>query len=265
MNQPDRTELDQLLRSATFQGAQTTLRDLLRRHLIRALGGDWERIHNDYGMYTINCRAKGVRRTLDKCDRLTASGVDVSLTNFYRRIPDLAAGRLVVVDPGDMFRLAEKVRERCLAPVFFTPDPPLLTARVRHGRVSMYDVKSFQDTGAYTIEEESSGYCSVHFIFRVGDAFYSSLCHDEELSHFRTLERTGTIPMSGWHVEVQVRTIMDEAWGETDHFVRYEDPALRDDPEIRDQFTALAAYLQAANHHVSLIRNAARRKGGSAQ
>jgi hypothetical protein len=53
---------------------------------------------------------------------------------------------------------------------------------------------------------------------------------------------------------------MDEAWGETDHFVRYEDEKLRDDPEIRDQFTALAAYLQAASHHVSLIRRAARRK-----
>ena len=68
--------------------------------------------------------------------------------------------------------------------------------------------------------------------------------------------------MTGWHVEVQVRTMMEEAWGEIDHFVRYEDPALRDDPEIRDQFAALAAYLQAANHHVSLIRKAARRKKG---
>lgn len=261
VNRPNISGLDQFLQCAAFQKAQTNLRDILRRHLIHVLGGDWERIHNDYGMYTINCRAKGIRRILDKVNRLQETGVDVSLQNFYRLIPDLAAGRLVVVDPGDLFRLAEIVRNGCLEPEFLPPDSRHFAARVRHGRISMYDVRSFEEVGEYKIEEEQTGYCSVHFVFRTGDAFFSRLCHDEEILPFRTLESEGAIPMTGWHVEVQVRTIMDEAWGETDHFVRYADAGLRDDPEIRDQFTALAAYLQAANQHVALIRNAARRKG----
>jgi putative GTP pyrophosphokinase len=258
----DRTELHQLLRSATFHNAQRNMRDLLRHHVFRVLGGDWDQMHNEYGIYTINCRAKGIGRTLAKCDRVENGGTHVSSANFYRAIPDLVALRIVVVDPSDIFRLAEKVRQGCLAPAFCNPDPPLTVARVRHGRFSMYDVNSFGDTGAYEIEVESTGYCSVHFVFRTGESFYSTLCRDEDLSDIRILDRDKIIPMSGWHVEIQVRTIMEEAWGETDHFVRYEDAALREDPEISDQFASLAGYLQAASHHVSLIRRSARRKKG---
>lgn len=265
LNDTDLRRFEQVLQSAAFQRAQGNLRDLLRRHLIRALGGDWEQIHNEYGMYTINCRAKSVPRILDKFRRLAALRGDVSLQNFYRLMPDLAAARLVVVDPGDMFRLAEKVRQGCLEPKFYKPDLPHVPARVRHGRLSMYEMNSFRETKAYEIQEESTGYCSVHFVFRTGEDFYQHLCLDEEIAPFRSLDTDGVIPMTAWHVEVQVRTIMDEAWCETDHFVRYEDDLVRDDPEIRDQFAALAAYLQAANHHVHVIRNAARRKKGSSR
>jgi ppGpp synthetase/RelA/SpoT-type nucleotidyltranferase len=211
-------------------------------------------------MYTINCRAKGQRRTILKCERLADEGNDISYVNFYRKVPDLVGARLVVVDPNDMFRLAEKVRLGCVDPTFCTPDEPLSCARVRFGRFSMYDLRAFENTSAYKLEEESTGYCSVHFVYRLGRSFFPNSCNQEQLAPFRSLDEDRIIPMEGWHVEIQVRTIMDEAWGETDHFVRYEDEALRDDPEIRDQLTGLGAYLQAASHHVALIREAARRK-----
>ena len=258
MNTTERAKLGRFLESSMFKDAQVSLRGLLRRHLISLLGGDWEEIHNEYGMYTITCRAKAMARTLEKCDRLKDG--KITQKNFYRKLPDLVAARLVVVDPDDIFRLAEKVRNMCIEPLFCKPDSPLVCAKVRHGRLSMYNVRAFEDTRAYTITTEETGYCSVHFVFRTGAEFYSRLCHDEEMKDLRALDLKGLIGLDAWHVEIQVRTIMDEAWGETDHFVRYEDSGLRDDPEIRDQFAALASYLQAANHHVSLIRNAARRR-----
>jgi hypothetical protein len=254
--------IEDFIETADYRQGTAILRDILRRHLVAALGGNWERIHNQYGMYTMNCRAKGTKRTIQKCQALAAAGEIVTASTFCRRIPDLVAGRLVVVDPADLFALAEKVREACITPAFLKPDAPLVQYRVRHGKFSMYDVNGFQQAG-YNIDVEPSGYCSVHFVFRTGKEFFEKWCHSEELEPLRMLDHRGAIPLDAWHVEVQVRTLMEEAWGETDHFVRYEDPTLRDDPDIQGQFASLAAYLQAASHHVSLIREAARRKGTS--
>lgn len=260
MTDKNRKALRSFLDTAAYQKAAETQRDLLRCHLIAVLGGDWEKIHNEYGMYTINCRMKSTRRVMEKYDALKRRGVDVTVRNFFQLMPDLAAGRLVVVDPADLFGLAERVRKGCVPPLFEPPNEPHLQSRVRHGKFAMYDTARFRDA-EYRIEEEHTGYCSVHFVFRPGTDFYRLECTSEQTASLRRLDDSGIIPLHAWHLEVQVRTIMDEAWGETDHFVRYEDPKLRDDAELRGQFAALSGYLQAANHHVSLIRETARRKG----
>lgn len=262
MTLPDKTRnaLRERLETADFQRALETLRDLLRRHLIAVLGGDWEKIHNEYGMYTMNCRVKGTRRVLEKYDRLKRAGDPVDQGNFCQFMPDLVGGRLVVVDPGDLFALAERVRANCISPLFESPRSPIKSLRVRHGKFSMYDIARFETAG-YDIEIEATGYCSVHFVFRPGTGFFEQKCHDEEILALRRLDRDRIVGLHEWHLEIQIRTIMDEAWGETDHFVRYQDPSLKEDSELRCQFAALAAYLQAANHHVSLIRETARRKG----
>ncbi|HXM45141.1 MAG TPA: hypothetical protein VN924_28140 [Bryobacteraceae bacterium] len=114
MNPADRDAIDGLLQTPEFRRAQEVLRNACVITLFIALGGDWNKIHNEYGMYTINCRAKLDRRTISKCERLP----DVSVANFYRRVPDLVGARLVVVDPDDLFRLAEEIRVGCLEPTF---------------------------------------------------------------------------------------------------------------------------------------------------
>jgi len=257
----DRVELSQFLERHDYQVAVEGLRDTLRGHLIEILGGDWEKIHTDLRMYTINCRCKRVPRTLEKFDALTkkpAINGAINAKNFYEHMPDLAAARLVVVDPGDLFNLAERVRLGCLSPDFEPPGEAFKwPCRVRHGKFSMYDTARFREAG-YHVEEEAAGYCSVHFVFRTGTSFFSSECPSDKRKCIRELAKAGVIPMTGWRVEVQVRTLMDEAWGETDHLVRYEDQELRDDPAITRQFTALSGYLQAANYHVSLIREMAK-------
>jgi ppGpp synthetase/RelA/SpoT-type nucleotidyltranferase len=255
-----RQQVANILERADYQKAVTQLRDSLRRHLITILGGgDWEKIHNEFGMYTIVCRVKSAQRTLEKFDKLVERGEMPSAENFYKCMPDLVGARLVVVDPGDLIKLAEQVKNGCQPPVFESAEPAFRTALVRHGKFSMYDTDAFSKAG-YKIEEESTGYCSIHFIYRLGQSFFETLCRDDELKDLKKLDTAGIVPMDGWLVEIQVRTMMDEAWGEIDHFVRYEDPLLREDPEITEHFTALSAYLQAANHHVFLIRQTARRK-----
>lgn len=254
-----RDELEAFVNTGDYQNAVDAVRYVLRSHLLESLGGGWEKIHNKYGLYTINTRVKDTRRILDKFDRMVVKGREVSVKDFYQVMPDLVGGRLVAVDPGDLFRLAQVVKEGFTEPSFLNPGPDFVMLRVRHGRFSMYDVKPFQEAG-YTVDLEYTGYCSVHFVYKVGPEFFNKYCNHDELAPVRKLDSGGRIPTSEWGIEVQVRTIMDEAWGEVDHFVRYEDPALRDDPNMTTHFAALAGFLQAANHHVSLILDLARRQ-----
>jgi putative GTP pyrophosphokinase len=254
-----RQQLADFIDTADYHHAVEVVRDILRQHLLAALGGDWERMHYEYGLYSIICRVKSSKRILDKFDRLTVQGVDISVQNFYKLMPDLVGGRLVVVDPGDLFKLASLVKGGFVAPKLLEPDGGFRKLRVRHGKFSMYDPEPFRSDG-YTIEIEDTGYCSVHFVYKVGNDYFQRFCDLDKIVPVTRLNECGRIPMSEWHVEVQVRTIMDEAWGEVDHFVRYEDPKLRDDLNMKTHFAALAGFLQAANHHVYLIREAARRK-----
>jgi putative GTP pyrophosphokinase len=260
----DRQELEHLLESAKYQHAVHTVRDLLRRHILRVLGVNWEKIHNDYGMYTINCRAKSTRRTLEKFDYMKSQPetAHVSTRNFYQFIPDLVGCRLVVVDPGHLLGLAQVIKNRLLSPKFEPSEPNHKTYRARHGRFTVYEIEKFRDLG-YHVEQESTGYCSVHFVYRAGRDFFNSDCHVEEQSLIQELSEQNVIPSEQWRVEIQVRTMMDEAWGETDHFVRYESATLRTDPDMKRSFEALAAHLQVANYHVSQIFDAVRRKNGS--
>jgi putative GTP pyrophosphokinase len=237
------------------------MRDILRSHLLRALGvhvsSDWERVHYEYGLYTINCRVKSSKRILEKFDRLATKGEDVSVKNFFKLMPDLVGGRLVAVDPGDLFKLASRVKDNCGPPNFLSPQADFKQLRVRHGKFSMYEPEPFSKAG-YIVDVEDTGYCSVHFVFRVGPEYFTRWEHERYDNVVRLSDR-GQIDIKDWHVEVQVRTIMDDAWGEVDHFIRYEDPKLREDPDMKTHCAALAGFLQAANHHVRLIREAARR------
>src|SRR5262245_40299720 len=102
-----RQQVEEILRMASYKNAVEHLRDILRRHLIRILGGKWESIRTDFGMYTIVCRAKSRERILEKFDKFTQGGKSVSAQNFYQLMPDLVGAKLVVVDPGDLVKLAE--------------------------------------------------------------------------------------------------------------------------------------------------------------
>lgn len=266
-------KLENLVKSAIYRDAVEALRDTLRGWILDIFDGDWAKIRNDHHIYTIVARAKDPDRTLDKfntmlheVDPLTGEKkFKITADDFYRHIPDLAAARLVVVDAADIFDVAELVRQNFVPPRFELPSPdmPHLQAyRVRRSAISTYDTTKFQQAG-YKIDNEPGGYCSVHFVFQVGSDFLNgdTGCAPEKKAAVRQLDQQNIIPKDKWTVEIQVRTLMDEAWSETDHFLRYRDAALKGDVEIRDQFAALSAYLQAANHHVSLIRQSILRKG----
>jgi len=252
-----RDELLAFIETHDYQEAVEQVRDVLRQHFIAALGGDWEKMHNDHGLYTMKCRVKSSKRIMEKFDKLTKSGIEVTKQNFFKLMPDLVGGRLVTVDPNKLFKLASCVKAYANEPNLNEPGDNLKKKhlRVRHSKFSMYELDSFLTDG-YTTEVEDSGYCSVHFVYKAGKDYFNR-CDLGKLPAVRKLDTDGKIPITEWHIEIQVRTIMDEAWGEVDHFVRYEHHVLRDDPSMTSHFAALAGSLQAANHHVNLIQQLA--------
>ena len=251
----DRDKLKRLLESSVYDNAVKTVSNYLHRNLIASLGGSWSALRKEYGLYTIKARPKETDRTLQKFDNLKKDN-PITSENFYAFMPDLAAARLLIVDPTDIFPLAEKVRRSCVTPVFESAGPFFEKLRLRHGRLSAYNadlIDKFRAAG-YVPNLEEAGYCSVHFVFRIGEDFFSR--SNEEC--IMKLADSDVIPKCQWHVEIQIRTLMEEAWGETDHFVRYANPEMRKNPAIKSHFAALSGYLQAANYHVSLIRELAR-------
>lgn len=255
----DRDKLELILETRDYDSATKAIAARLKTNLFHLLGADWKKIREGYGLYTINVRPKQADRTLDKFDRMRQKNHSITADNFYEHMADLAAARLLIVDPVDIFELAEKVRSSCTTPQFEPPGTSFSKCRLRHGELSAYNAKiveRFRNAG-YTIETEDAGYCSVHFVFRIGKEFFPGR-EEEEHKCLYSLQTKKVIPSDQWHVEIQVRTLMEEAWGETDHFVRYVDPDLREDPAIVTHFAALSGYLQAANHHVSLIRKLAK-------
>jgi len=254
--------LEKFLKTHDYQQAVSVLRGLLIEHCFEALGGDWEKIHYEYGLYTINCRVKSTTRVLQKYDKLSNDKdhpVEVNVKNFYALMPDLVGGRLVVLDPGDLFRLASIVKNYFASPTFLDPNSCFQKLRLRHGKFSNYDPDEFKKDG-YDIDVEKSGYSSVHFVYKLSPDFFKKFCGVSDRACVERLDELGDIPIDEWHIEIQVRTIMDEAWGEVDHFIRYEDPALLEDEDVTTHCKSLAGYLQAANNHVQIIRELVRRK-----
>ena len=262
-------KLENLVKSAVYRDAVEALKETLRSRILDIFDSDWDRIRNKHNIYTIVARAKDPKRTLGKFKtmlneidpRTGQKKFTITEKDFYKHIPDLVAARLVVVDAADIFDVAQLVRGAFVSPRFEKPElPHLQPYRVRCSTMSTYDTKKFEQAG-YTIDDEPGGYHSVHFVFRVGSDFLNGEtgCTREKKATVLELDAEGIIPKDAWTVEIQIRTLIDEAWSETDHFLRYRDAGLKGDVEIRAQFAALSAYLQAANHHVSLIRQSIRR------
>jgi ppGpp synthetase/RelA/SpoT-type nucleotidyltranferase len=180
-----------------------------------------------HNFHTITYRVKDERRFIEKIDKENTSpeGINSPITvkNFQERIGDLLGIRLICLRLADIkiveayfqylideriFRLIEKPVQKGS---FILPIDPGETISVDHDL--MY-----------------SGYSSIHYKITLGDGF--------------------DIPsdLEALQVELQLRTILEEAWGEIDHKYRYaySRSGIRLPEYVHSGFYNLSAYLQAA-------------------
>lgn len=95
-------------------------------------------------------------------------------------------------------------------------------------------VKSI-DKAAETRVSGGFGYGSHHLIAKVGDQI-------EELQHYK-----------GMTVEIQLRTVLQHAWAEFEHDIRYKSPGGTIDPRVDRAFTLAAGLIELADQQFDQI------------
>lgn len=113
--------------------------------------------------------------------------------------------------------------------VFTTSEIPQLVS-VMEG---LFDVLSVKDKAAETAVRGQFGYASTHVIARISSG---------------TLPTLQKLPdMEGRLVEIQIRTVLQHAWAEFEHDVRYKNPGHELTPEVHRAFTLAAGLIELAD------------------
>ena len=177
--------------------------------------------------HTITYRIKEKSRLIEKIDDENKNmGTDeehINQKNFQKRIGDLLGIRLICLRLSDIDRIKaylELLANEKILRFIRKPD---------HKRSFVLPLDP-GETIPDGLDLRYSGYSSIHYQVELGSSSYAA---DE---------------LKGLQIELQLRTILEEAWGEIDHKYRYvfsrSGKVLPD--YIHTGFYNLSAYLQAA-------------------
>jgi len=178
-------------------------------------------------LHTIVYRIKDNARLIDKIDEenkhAKADAAPITHKNFQNMVGDLLGIRLICLRLSDIKRVEEYLE-------FLSEEKILRFIRKpKHKRSFVLPVEPGESIPD-SLDPRYSGYSSIHYQVELGE---NSNAFDE---------------LKGLQVELQLRTILEEAWGEIDHKYRYVYKRSGDVlPEyIHTGFYILSTYLQAA-------------------
>jgi ppGpp synthetase/RelA/SpoT-type nucleotidyltranferase len=178
-------------------------------------------------IHTILYRIKDEARLIEKIDQenLSSSNNLKSIThkNFQERIGDIIGIRVICLRLSDIVKVEaylELLVEEKILNFMREPD---------HKRSFVLPIDP-GEAAPQDINLQYSGYSSIHYQVKLGE-------NSDVSEEFKKIQ-----------VELQLRTILEEAWGEIDHKYRYAYSRIGDTlPEhIHSGFYNLSAYLQAA-------------------
>lgn len=197
----------------------------LARYIVRLIRDDPSAPKDS--IHTVLYRIKDKDRLLEKIDQENSnSAVDVkSITykNYQKRIEDIIGIRIICLRLSDIAKIEAYLEL-------------LVGEKILHFMREPDHKKSFVlpinpgEAAPQNLNLQYTGYSSVHYQIKLGE---NSDVSDE----FKRIQ-----------VELQLRTILEEAWGEIDHKYRYAHSRIGETlPEhIHSGFYNLSAYLQAA-------------------
>ena len=172
-------------------------------------------------VHSVKSRIKSTDHLLEKIQRKTQSGREITPSNCFQEITDFAGVRVLHLRQDDFGKIKEVIDTKVAGgdwhlveqPIAYTWDPE-------------YE-KYFVDLGC-RCERKDSFYTSVHFVVRPRK--------DSPLS-----------------CEIQVRTLFEEIWGEIDHSLNYPHPTKI--ASCHEQLRVLAKVVGAGSRLVTSIYN----------
>jgi putative GTP pyrophosphokinase len=198
---------------------------LLADELHRLLDKDQRFPHGS--VYTVKHRLKSERRLMEKLDEVTpADGIPINASNFHEHIIDLLGLRIVCLRVSDLQKVQEYLTQLQAENALLVLEGPIQKETfVLRPSKELFQERDFA--------LQYSGYSSIHYVVRLGP----SVKPPQDLEDTRA--------------ELQVRTILEEAWGEIDHKYRYElkRSGKTIPSSVESGFRDLALYLQAAARH----------------
>ncbi|HIW92296.1 MAG TPA: hypothetical protein H9870_11625 [Candidatus Corynebacterium avicola] len=116
--------------------------------------------------------------------------------------------------------------------VFTTSEIPLLVSVMR----GVFDVRSVTDKSAQTAAQGLFGYASRHVVAAIDGSTLPALQKYD-----------------GRLIEVQLRTVLQHAWAEFEHDVRYKNPGNELTPDVHRAFTLAAGLIEVADQQFDMI------------
>lgn len=178
-------------------------------------------------IHTILYRIKDESRLIEKIDQENISSESdlgpITPKNFHERIVDIIGIRIICLRLSDIIKVEAYVK-------FLVEEKMLNFIREPDYKRSFVLPIDTGVTVPQDINLQYSGYSSIHYQVELGE-------NSDAREEFKRIQ-----------IELQLRTILEEAWGEIDHKYRYAYSRIGDTlPEhIHSGFYNLSAYLQAA-------------------
>ena len=178
-------------------------------------------------IHTILYRIKDESRLIEKIDQENiSSAIDIkpiTHKNFHERIGDIIGIRIICLRLSDIVKVEAYLK-------FLVEEKIIKFIREPDSKRSFVLPIDPGEAAPQDINLQYSGYSSIHYQVKLGESSDAS-------EEFKRIQ-----------IELQLRTILEEAWGEIDHKYRYAHSRIGDTlPEhIHSGFYNLSAYLQAA-------------------
>lgn len=191
---------------------------------IRALFDDYGQIQPLF----ITGRVKSVESFRSKASRVLQGDPQaepvLEFPNPLREIHDMVGVRIIVQLPGEIQQVANMIKSQR----------------------DDFDCRSDREKDIGSVESGTYGYSSRHLLLKTRN--------EPTVRRFQESLGKPVVPSGNFTFEVQIRTILQHAWSEMEHDIRFKNTAKQVwNPQLDRQFTATAAMLETVENYFTEI------------
>ena len=187
--------------------------DLFRDYTVRFFETHPDLTQSPRVVHSVKSRIKDLQHLREKIQRKSSTEDPITPENIFDRVTDLAGVRVLHLYQAQFTQIHHAIKQK----------------------LDNQDWILYEDPKAYTWDPESRGFFENQGLnVEVKESLYTSV-------HYVIKPREDS-PVS---CEIQVRTLLEEVWGEIDHLVNYPEPT--DNITCREQIGVLARLVGAGS------------------